>query len=212
VTHTAESLQKAFKYLFPNEVPALKELARMLPPNPVIINIGAGAGTSGLAFMESREDLILYTIDIQKDDSPLGCLVAERAMLENAGLLDWTRYGPLQGNSKDWGENWQHITYVNGKSAGYPLVDLVFIDGDHSYDGCKNDIMAWLPNIKPDGIIAIHDYCKQDLFTDDYNEDKPHPDYPHPKPWPGVDKAVDELLLGKYEQVMRVDSLIAFLV
>lgn len=38
-------------------------------------------------------------------------------------------------------------------------VDFAFIDGDHSYEGCKRDIIAWLPKIKSGGILAGHDYA-----------------------------------------------------
>lgn len=37
-------------------------------------------------------------------------------------------------------------------------LDLVFIDADHSYDSCYNDIAAWLPRVRPGGVIAGHDY------------------------------------------------------
>jgi hypothetical protein len=37
-------------------------------------------------------------------------------------------------------------------------VDFVFIDADHVYDRVKEDILAWLPKVKPGGIIAGHDY------------------------------------------------------
>jgi uncharacterized Rossmann fold enzyme len=37
-------------------------------------------------------------------------------------------------------------------------LDFVFIDADHSYEGCKADIEAWLPKIKPGGFISGHDY------------------------------------------------------
>lgn len=37
-------------------------------------------------------------------------------------------------------------------------LDFVFIDADHSYNGVKSDITAWLPNIKPGGFIGGHDY------------------------------------------------------
>lgn len=56
-------------------------------------------------------------------------------------------------------------------------LDFVFIDGDHSYDGCRKDIILWLPKIKNGGFISGHDYN-------------------HPR-LPGVKKAVNEMFLNK---------------
>lgn len=189
--HTAESLRDAFHYLYPAELPALKRLALMLPPDPVVVNIGAGAGTSGLAFLESRPDLTLYTIDIQDESSPFGCLEGERQVLKPAGYILGQRWHQIHNDSKTAARAWV-----------YGSCDLCFIDGDHSYEGATGDIMGWLPHIKPDGIIAVHDYNKQMLAET--------ADGPHPRPWLTVNRAVDDLLLGKYEQVLYVDSLIAF--
>lgn len=38
-------------------------------------------------------------------------------------------------------------------------VDFVFVDGDHTYEGCRRDIEAWLPKMKPNSILAGHDYA-----------------------------------------------------
>ncbi|MBU6346911.1 MAG: class I SAM-dependent methyltransferase [Cyanobacteria bacterium REEB494] len=54
-------------------------------------------------------------------------------------------------------------------------LDGVFIDADHSYEAVKKDIQNWLPKIRKGGILAGHDYNHS---------------------WPGVIKAVDELLSG----------------
>lgn len=35
---------------------------------------------------------------------------------------------------------------------------LVYIDGDHSYEGCFNDLRAWAPKVKRGGYIACHDF------------------------------------------------------
>lgn len=37
-------------------------------------------------------------------------------------------------------------------------LDLVFIDGDHSYQGVINDISLWMPKVKVGGYISGHDY------------------------------------------------------
>lgn len=52
-------------------------------------------------------------------------------------------------------------------------IDFVFIDADHSYEGCKADIEAWAPKVRKGGMVAGHDY--------------------HRENWPGVVRAVDEL-------------------
>lgn len=41
-------------------------------------------------------------------------------------------------------------------------LDFVYIDGDHSYQAVMDDIEAWLPKVKPGGILAGDDYVKTD--------------------------------------------------
>ena len=36
-------------------------------------------------------------------------------------------------------------------------IDFLFIDGWHEYDGVKKDCDAWLPKVKPTGIVTFHD-------------------------------------------------------
>lgn len=54
-------------------------------------------------------------------------------------------------------------------------VDVVYVDGDHSYEGCFRDLTLYFPKIRPAGHIGVHDY-------DGVNHDLPPPDYnPHVK-------------------------------
>lgn len=55
-------------------------------------------------------------------------------------------------------------------------LDFVFIDADHSYEGCKQDIETWLPKLKKNGLLSGHDYNNTDY------------------PCFGVDKAVDKFV------------------
>lgn len=192
---TADEVQRAFGYLFAAELNELKRLAVSLPDNPTVINIGAGAGTSGLAFMESRGDIRLCTIDITDESSPYGCLEAERDLFRRANF-------PTAG--QDW-------VQINGDSSKVPWdgdkVDMVFVDGGHSYKECAADIDAWLPRIKNGGIISVHDFDKDAVFSLGLeNEGKA----PSPRAWPGVDRAVKEKLLPIYDTVSVVMTLISF--
>ena len=36
-------------------------------------------------------------------------------------------------------------------------IDLAFIDGDHSYEGCLADLKAVWPKVKKGGVVLIHD-------------------------------------------------------
>ena len=37
--------------------------------------------------------------------------------------------------------------------------DFVYIDGDHSYNGAKSDLIHFFPKVRTGGLIAGHDYC-----------------------------------------------------
>jgi len=36
-------------------------------------------------------------------------------------------------------------------------IDYVFIDGDHSYEGIRNDWESWSPLLKTGGVVCLHD-------------------------------------------------------
>lgn len=43
------------------------------------------------------------------------------------------------------------------------LVDFLFIDGDHSYEGVKADFETYSSIVRPDGLIAFHDISHHPL-------------------------------------------------
>jgi hypothetical protein len=71
-----------------------------------------------------------------------------------------------------------NVTFVKNKSIDVvnnykdESIDFLYIDGDHSYEAVKNDIILYLPKIKKGGIISGDDY----------------------RSYESVKKAVDELL------------------
>lgn len=49
-------------------------------------------------------------------------------------------------------------TNVMAKEVEDNSLGLVYIDADHSYAGCRNDVLAWWPKLVKGGIMAFHDY------------------------------------------------------
>lgn len=46
------------------------------------------------------------------------------------------------------------------RTHGPGAFDFVFLDGEHGYEGVRDDIAAYLPLVRPGGIISGHDFPK----------------------------------------------------
>lgn len=73
-------------------------------------------------------------------------------------------------------------TRVAGLFADASLT-MVFIDANHSYEAVSNDIRTWLPKVRVGGFLAGDDVGAPE-------------EAPEQKVWPGVVRAVNELLPG----------------
>jgi hypothetical protein len=38
-------------------------------------------------------------------------------------------------------------------------VDVLFVDGDHRYEGVRADLLGYGPKVAADGLVALHDIC-----------------------------------------------------
>lgn len=120
-----------------------------------IVELGSWVGHSALAMAEACDGVADYTIHcvdhweggnaIQRKAAKEGDAYAE--FCRNVGdRLDRTIY-PLRGTTNESAEQFADAT-----------IDILFIDADHSYEGVLADIDAWLPKVKPGGLILGHDY------------------------------------------------------
>ena len=138
----------------------LRELVSTLPDGPLtMVEVGSWCGESAAIFAESGKFSRIVCVD------PWENLPAEEAAFDAVAaqypcILKWKTYSLRAARLLE-------------KAMGMAQVDLCYVDARHSYGHVKADIQAWLPRVRPGGIIAGHDY-----------------NWSHP----GVIRAVDELL------------------
>ena len=114
--------------------------------------------------------------------------------------LDWHTPGTLQPDLlKQLVRPKQELTCIQGNSHEAAIkekvktvvrepLDLLFIDGDHRYEGVRDDFVSFSPLVKPGGIVLFHDIV----------ENPQHPEY-------GVERLWRELEGKKLEFVDRID-------
>lgn len=134
----AENIAMEYGMMSPEEVRLLKRMVRELPINPIIVNIGAGFGTSAAAMLEERSDAFIFSVD--REEKPV-----ERTNLIKCGL-DFTRCVRILGVSWDVGKH-------------FPIqIPALFVDGGHSHTAITKDIKAWFPKVQSGGLVFFHDY------------------------------------------------------
>lgn len=120
-------------------------LARHLQPGSIIVEIGSEFGMSASLFRYGAPpDVEIYCVDL----FPNGLHDYFQANLMEVDLF--YNIHILKGDSAKMGRAW-------GQQQPIKPIDLLFIDGDHTYQGCKRDIEAWTPYVKPGGWIVFHD-------------------------------------------------------
>lgn len=126
----------------PKHADFLLNLVSLLPPNPVVVEVGTFKGGTAREFALVRPDATVYCVDIHKH-------------------ADWDA-NILEANVQDRVKFIQGISWESAHLV--PMADMVYIDADHDYNSVLKDIIAWTPKVKYDGILAGDDY---DLFEHD---------------------------------------------
>lgn len=113
----------------------------------------------------------LIAVDLPSDWAPVRDGVRGARRRWPAWLAPRVEFHDLQADS----QHLDTVTAVRELLDG-ELVDVAFIDGDHSYEGVRADWLAWSPLVRPGGIVAFHDTWPN-----------------HDRHEPGVVRWVDEL-------------------
>jgi predicted O-methyltransferase YrrM len=85
---------------------------------------------------------------------------------------------------KSWyGDQW-HFSQLKSADLAAEIqpgsLDLIFVDGDHSYEGVRADWLNYRDKVRVGGLVLFHDYCN----TEDF---------------PGIAKLIDEEIRPEWE-------------
>jgi hypothetical protein len=141
----------------------LYETAKKIPDGSLIIEIGAWKGRSSAAFYAGaagRKRVV--SIDTWKGQPDL--VDSEHLEVKTTNIFEvYIRnmrqlgFNPTPYNPRQLGEQYLISDSVEATECfDENTVDWIFIDGDHVRTG--EDIDAWLPKMKPDGLMTGHDY------------------------------------------------------
>jgi predicted O-methyltransferase YrrM len=192
----------------PSEQALLVKLAQDVPSDGVIVEIGAEFGMSSSLFAYGAP----ATVDIYSIDLFPGDLMAKHlANLAEAGFASrveaqakqdggpgyMCRTNVIKGDSVEIAQTWPH--YVAGYGRNGDWIDLLFVDGDHTYKGVARDLSFWAGKVKPGGRIVFHDVAQ-------HTNHSPHPQ--HFEVAAAIRDWLGDQPVGLWAEVNQIDSML----
>lgn len=131
----------------------LFKLASRLPAGAVIVEIGSYKGKSTIwlaSGISNQPESLVYAIDPHKGSSErkgeygkINTLPEFMNNVKKAGLGNFVQ--PIACESEKAAKSFDK------------KIDLLFIDGSHTFEAAKNDFVLWSQRLKPDGWVVMHD-------------------------------------------------------
>lgn len=118
---------------------AVAEVVKVAPR--IVVEIGCDAGGTLFAWRQICGEV--YGITLPDNSYPTGGTCYP---LADHGATVW------RGDSHDPAS----LAWLADRLAGRP-VDVLHIDGDHSYEGVRGDWQAYAPLVRAGGLVLVHD-------------------------------------------------------
>jgi hypothetical protein len=125
-------------------------IARLRPQ--IFVELGTHNGFSYFSFAQSVSSNTLttkmYAVDTWQGDQHAGFY--DDQVFDDVLKINATRYGSFSSLLRNtFDEGLEH--FQNGS------IDLLHVDGLHTYDAVKHDFESWLPKLSGNGIVLFHD-------------------------------------------------------
>jgi predicted O-methyltransferase YrrM len=142
-------------FLLAEDKQVLSNHVRLLPRKSIIVEIGSFLGLSATIMSASRRDCRIICIDpcdLSGEEDSLACY-------QRLGFRGAAQYCMLWLNLTLYGAR-ARIIKATSQSALKKLhtkFNLLFIDGDHSYEACARDVQSYSPYLQLGGTLILHD-------------------------------------------------------
>lgn len=118
----------------------------------IAVEIGVASGDYSEVIMQTNPTLEMYGVDPYESyegyhDYKLRSTFNKMEQSAHDKLDKYTTYKFIKGYSVQV-----------AKDFADKSIDFIYIDGNHSGEAVKEDIEAWIPKLKPGGIMAGHDF------------------------------------------------------
>jgi len=132
-------------------IPFASWIVRQARPS-ALVELGTHHGTSYFSFCQTVKDLGLKThchaVDTWEGD-------------EHAGFYGSKIYESVQEHNQSHYSDFSELLRMTFDEANDRFleksIDLLHIDGLHTYEAIKHDFETWLPKVAPGGIVLFHD-------------------------------------------------------
>jgi len=171
----------------------LNKLIEFLKDRPMknVVEIGTAAGGTFYVLCQvAPNDAQIISIDLPGGPFGGGYDIEDMRLFKRYGKLDQKLFF-MREDSHDETTKTVLISHLNNKP-----IDVLFIDGDHTYDGVKKDFELYAPLVAKGGIIIFHDICKHatapecqvDKFWSEIKDKYEHKEIvdPDDKEWGGI--------------------------
>ena len=143
-------------------LPFAYELIRVLEPG-VFVELGTWNGDSFFTFCQSvaenRLRTVCYAVDHWKGD-------------DQAGSPDSAQYHRVQSYCSENYRDFAYLMQTDFTSASREFsdgqIELLHIDGLHTYEAVSSDFETWFPKVRNGGVILFHDICVRS--SDNYQD------------------------------------------
>jgi predicted O-methyltransferase YrrM len=117
---------------------------RILPCT--IVDLGVDFGFSTFTFATTGIGFV-FGVDAFEGDAHAGARDTEREVRQKLMELELTNCAIVRGRFDEVAASWT------------TPIDILHIDGYHSFDAAKNDYDTWTRFLKPKGVVLMHDTC-----------------------------------------------------